>query len=39
MDWVDRHCLPELFEILCRQFDVTCCTVLEGASSISVYKE
>jgi hypothetical protein len=36
MDNIDRHGLPELCEILCRQLDVTRRTVLEGASGISV---
>jgi hypothetical protein len=36
MDRVDRHRLPELLEILCRQLDVTRRTVLKGASDISV---
>ena len=39
MDRVDRHRLPELLEILCRQLDVTRRTVLKGASGISVYKQ
>ena len=38
MNRVDRHGLPELCEILCRQLDVARQAVLDCASDISVYK-
>ena len=38
-DCVDRHGMTELLEILGRQLDVTCLTVLDGAPDISVYKQ
>lgn len=38
-DCVDGHGMAELREILSRQLDVACLTVLEGAFDIPVYNQ